>query len=148
MEMDKKNQVDKTITTGWLWLFAAWLVATLAMMGSLFFSEILDVPVCELCWYQRILLYPLVPILALGLFPHDRGVVRYASPLVFIGWGIAFYQFLLVMGGIPESIQPCKAGIPCSETHMKILGFINIPMLSLFTFTVLLVLLGMAHGKK
>jgi disulfide bond formation protein DsbB len=105
----------------------------------------MDVPVCLLCWYQRIAMYPLVPILALGLFPFDPKVVRYASALVTLGWLIAVYQVLLVVGIIPESAQPCVQGIPCSETHIAFLGFLNIPTLSLLTFTLIGILLFFTH---
>ena len=133
---------------GWLLLFAAWIVVTIATMGSLFFSEIMDVPVCLLCWYQRIAMYPLVLILALGLFPFDPKVVRYAGALVVPGWLVSLFQVLLVAGIIPESAQPCVQGIPCSETHIALLGFLNIPTLSLLTFTLIGILLFFTHKME
>jgi len=127
--------------TAWSLLFAVWILVTIATLGSLFFSEVMGIPVCELCWYQRIAMYPLVAILALGLFPYDPGVVRYAVALASVGWLIALYQLLLVIGIIPESAQPCVQGIPCSETHISILGFLNIPTFSFLSFTLIGVLL-------
>jgi len=127
--------------TAWSLLFAVWILVTIATLGSLFFSEVMGIPVCELCWYQRIAMYPLVAILALGLFPYDPGVVRYAVALAGVGWLIALYQLLLVIGIIPESAQPCVQGIPCSETHISILGFLNIPTFSFLSFTLIGVLL-------
>jgi disulfide bond formation protein DsbB len=138
----QKNQ------TAWLMLFAAWIVVAVAVSGSLFFSEIMDVPICVLCWYQRIAMYPLVLILALGLFPYDPGVVRYAGALVAIGCLIALFHVLLVFGAIPEKLQPCVQGIPCSETHISLLGFLNIPVLALITFAIIGVLLIGAHRMK
>lgn len=126
---------------GWNLLFAAWILVTAAMLGSLFFSEVMDVPVCVLCWYQRIAMYPLVIILAIGLFPLDPRVVRYATPLVAIGWLISLYQLLLIAGIIPKQAQPCVQGVPCSETHISLLGVFNIPSLSLITFTLTGILL-------
>lgn len=122
-------------------LFTAWIVVTVATLGSLFFSEVMGVPVCELCWYQRIALYPLVPVLALGLFPFDPRVVRYAGALTGVGWLIALFHTLLVAGIIPENVQPCVPGIPCSETHISLFGFLNIPVLSLSTFSLIGILL-------
>jgi disulfide bond formation protein DsbB len=145
--------VDKTDNTlksrpVWLLLFAAWILVAIATLGSLFFSEVMDIPVCELCWYQRIAMYPLVIILAIGLFPYDPGLVRYAAPLVGAGWLIALYQVLLVIGIIPESAQPCVQGIPCSETHFLLLGFLNIPTFSFLTFTLIGVLLFFTHKME
>ena len=140
-----KTDLTQRTRTGWPLLFAAWILVTIATLGSLFFSEVMGIPVCELCWYQRVAMYPLVVILALGLFPYDPGVVRYAVPLVSVGWLIALYQVLLVIGIIPESAQPCVQGIPCSETHISLLGFLNIPILSVLTFTLVGFLLFYAH---
>ena len=142
--MDKTDKTQKSRPV-WLLLFAAWILVTMATLGSLFFSEVMDIPVCELCWYQRIAMYPLVIMLAIALFPYDPGVVRYAAPLVGAGWLIALYQVLLVIGIIPESAQPCVQGIPCSETHFLLLGFLNIPTFSFLSFTLIGVLLFFTH---
>jgi len=133
------------IQPGWPFLFLAWVLVTIASMGSLFFSEIMDIPICELCWYQRIAMYPLVLILALSLFPYDPKVVRFAGSLAAIGWLISLFQVLLVAGIIPESAQPCVEGIPCSETHITLLGFLNIPSLSFLTFSLIGILLYLTH---
>jgi len=137
----KKTKSSQTTHTGWYFLFAAWVVVTVASLGSLFFSEVMDVPVCELCWYQRVAMYPMALILAVGLFPYDPGVVRTAGPLAGIGWLISLFQILLIAGIIPENIKPCVQGIPCSETHLSLLGFLNIPTLSLITFSLIGILL-------
>ena len=142
--MESKN-TKPGIQTTWALLFAAWMLVTIATLGSLFFSEVMGIPVCKLCWYQRIAMYPLVLILAIGLFPYDPKVLRYAIGFTGVGWLIALFQLLLVAGIIPESAQPCVQGIPCSETHLSLLGFINIPMLSLLTFTIIGVLLFYTH---
>jgi disulfide bond formation protein DsbB len=135
-------------TTAWSLLFAAWTLVTVATLGSLFFSEIMGVPVCVLCWYQRIAMYPLVLVLAIGLLPYDPRVLRYATALTIAGWLTAVYHVLLVAGVIPESAQPCVQGIPCSETHIALLGFLDIPTLSLLTFTAIGVLLIFAHKME
>jgi len=134
--------------TTWSLLFAAWVLVTIATLGSLFFSEVVGVPVCVLCWYQRIAMYPLVLILAIGLLPYDPRVLHYATALTAAGWLTAAYHVLLVAGVIPESAQPCVQGIPCSETHVSLLGFLNIPTLSLLTFSVLGVLLFFAYRTE
>jgi disulfide bond formation protein DsbB len=92
----KKTDSPNDSEAGWLLVFAACIVAVTATLGSLFFSEVMSVPVCELCWYQRIALYPLVIVLAMGLFPFNPSVVRTAGVLVVLGWLIAIFQVLLV----------------------------------------------------
>ena len=144
------NNPGKTRNTqrGWWLLFAAWVLVAIATLGSLFFSEVMGVPICMLCWYQRIALYPLVLILATGLIPYDPGVIRYAASLTIAGWLLASFQLLLIAGIIPEEAQPCVQGIPCSETHVALFGFLNIPMLSILTFTLIGLLLFSAHKKE
>jgi disulfide bond formation protein DsbB len=127
--------------SGWNILFLCWLVAAVSAMGSLFFSHVMEFAPCVLCWYQRIFLFPLVIILAVGLFPFDRGVVKYALPLVIAGGLTALYHNFLYAGIIPESIQPCSKGVSCTEEYIELFGFLSIPMLSLLSFIIILALL-------
>ncbi len=134
--------------SGWLPVFGAWVVASAATLGALFFSEVMAVPPCVLCWYQRIFMFPLVVILPLGLFPFDRKVVRYALPLAFGGWLVSVFHVLVWAGVVPEDLKPCTQGVPCAEVHFRWLGFIDIPILSLFAFTTLCALLLVAHLRS
>ena len=133
---------------GWNILFLCWLVATVSAMGSFFFSYVMEFAPCVLCWYQRIFLFPLVIILAVGLFPFDRGVVKYALPLAITGWLTAAYHNLLYAGIIPESIQPCSQGVSCTEEYIDLFGFLSIPMLSLLSFTVIITLLTILMRRR
>lgn len=135
--MNNKETIVVKSSHSWNLLFFAWILATSGTLISLFFSEIVQLPVCVLCWYQRIALYPLVIMLPLALFPFDIKVIRYVSPLVIFGWLVALFHVLVVAGLIPESAQPCVQGVPCSEVQFSILGFINIPMMALFTFSLI-----------
>ena len=125
----------------WTILFLAWLLASISTMGSLFFSNVMEFAPCVLCWYQRISLFPLVIILAVGLFPFDKGVVKFALPLAIAGWLTAVYHNLLYSGIIPESIQPCSQGVSCTEEYIDLFGFMTIPMLSLLSFSTIIILL-------
>jgi len=115
-------------------IFAAWLMATVAALGALFMSEVMDLVPCVLCWWQRIFMFPLVLILALGLFPFDPKVTRYALPLAVIGLGLAAFHVLLTVGIIPEALAPCRQGIPCKTIQIEWFGFVTIPLLSLLAF--------------
>jgi disulfide bond formation protein DsbB len=126
-------------------VFAAWLIASAAALAALFFSEVMQLPPCALCWYQRIFMFPLALILPLGLFPFDRKVVRYALPLAVLGWLVGVFQMLLVAGIIPEKLEPCTQGVPCSETLIEWFGFVTIPLLSVLAFSVIIALLVMTH---
>ena len=132
----------------WLLVFAAWLVTAASTLGALFFSEVMALPPCTLCWYQRIAMFPLAILLPLGLFPFDARVVRYTLPLAVLGWGVAAFQVLLVAGVIPEGLKPCTQGVPCAEVQVEWLGFLNIPVLSLIAFTTLIALLVAAHRRS
>ena len=145
--MDSKDVTSGT-NTGWMLLFTVWILVTIATLGSLFFSEVMGVSICTLCWYQRVAMYPLVLILGIGLLPYDRKVLRYATGFAGVGWLIALFHVLLVAGIIPKAAQPCVQGIPCSESHISLLGFLNIPMLSLLTFTVIGLLLFYTHRME
>ena len=129
---------EKASNSDWVVVFICWIVASVSTLGSLFFSEIMELAPCALCWYQRIFMFPLVIILLVGLFHFDKSIIRYALPLAIIGWGFAFYHYLLYSGIIPESIQPCNQGVSCSETYLDLFGFLTIPMLSLISFSIII----------
>lgn len=115
-------------------LYIAWTVALIATVGSLFFSEIMELPPCVLCWYQRIAMYPLVLIIATGIILQDKNLKIYSLPLCLIGLGISIYHNLLYYRIIPESITPCTKGISCTSRQIEWLGFITIPLLALVAF--------------
>ena len=65
------------------------VVAGVATVGSLYFSEVLGLIPCELCWYQRILMYPLVLVVGVGALENRLGVYRTALPLSVAGTAVA-----------------------------------------------------------
>jgi disulfide bond formation protein DsbB len=93
-------------------------------------------------------MFTLVLILALGLFPLDPKVTRYALPQAAIGLLVAGFHVLLTMGIIPETLVPCRQGIPCKTIQIEWFGFVTIPLLSFFAFLVLTLLLVTAHLKS
>ncbi|MEW6293276.1 MAG: disulfide bond formation protein B [Pseudomonadota bacterium] len=136
---------DQQASTPWLLTFAAWLIAATATLSALFLGEIVGLPICSMCWYQRIFMFPLAVILPFGLFPDlDRRLIRAGLALAAIGLLLALYHQGIVSGIVPERIQPCRQGIPCSETVATWFGFITIPLLSIAAFTTLVALLGAA----
>jgi disulfide bond formation protein DsbB len=128
--------------------YLAWVIALLAMVGSLFFSEVMQYPSCTLCWWQRIALYPLVFVIATGIILRDRRMKYYALPLCLSGLAIAVYHNLLYYGIIPQSITPCSQGVSCTETQIEWLGFITIPLMSLAAFIVMTVCLLLYKPKE
>ena len=130
-------------------LYGAWLVAITATAGSLYFSEVrLFVP-CSLCWYQRILMYPLVVILGIASYRQDQGIVRYALPLSILGGVVSLFHYLeqKVPGFSAPSL--CRVGVPCTQEYINWLGFITIPFLALIAFTLITTLLiGLARSRE
>ena len=115
-------------------IFVLWLVSVSATLGSLFLGEVMRLPPCVLCWYQRICMYPLAAIATVGLLTRDAGVVRYAWPLAAAGLALAAYHNLLYYGVIPESITPCSEGVSCTERQIEWFGVVTIPLMALLAF--------------
>ncbi|HJX58868.1 MAG TPA: disulfide bond formation protein B [Thiobacillus sp.] len=141
------NDFQATQDRGWLLVFIAWLVASVSTLGALFLGEVMGYTPCVLCWYQRIGMFPLVLILAAGLFPFDRGVVRYALPLALAGWLLAVFHWAVASGLVPESATPCSQGVPCSVEQISWFGFLTLPLLSVLAFSAIIALLLMTHFK-
>ncbi len=120
------------------WLYIGLSIALVGLVGSLYFSEVMGLQPCLLCWYQRIALYPLVFIFAVGIIKKSREAWDYAMPLVGIGALVGLYQVLLVQGLIPEGAGTCSLGVPCAQVTWSLFGFITIPLLSFLAFVFLL----------
>lgn len=132
-------------------LYAAFLLALISTLGSLYFSEILKFPPCVLCWHQRIAMYPLVPLLGIGILVKDKKIFQYVLPLSIAGLVIGLYHNLLYYHLIPESIQPCINGVSCTTKFIEWFGFITIPFLSLASFvmiTALMYLYKKSYDKR
>lgn len=128
--------------------YLALMIALSAMLGSLYFSEVLHLPPCVLCWYQRIAMYPLVAIIGVGILRNDRNYPYYVLPLSVIGSLVAFYQVLLQYGLVSEKLAPCSLGVSCAAIQIEYFGFITIPNLSLVAFLVLTGLMLSFNRRK
>ncbi len=139
--------MTNTTPIGWTLTFSAWLIATVSTLGALFLGEVMGFTPCVLCWYQRIAMFPLVLVLAAGLFPYDPRVVRYALPLALAGLGLALFHMAVTAGLIPENLKPCQKDVPCSENVVVWFGFVTIPLLSVLSFLSITGLLLTTHLK-
>lgn len=122
-------------------LMIAWVQAVVAMGGSLYFSEVLKYPPCVLCWWQRIAIYPMVLILAVGIIRKYRNVFDFAMPLLVVGWFISLFHNLLYYKIIPDTLAPCSLGVSCTTRFIEWFGFITIPFLAFTALTVMIVML-------
>src|SRR5260221_1328079 len=131
-------------------LHIAWVQSLVAMSGSLYFSEIRHFPPCVLCWYQRILMYPLTVLIAVGIIRKDKNLPYYILPLSIIGTVIAGYHNLLDYKILPESLAPCVAEESCTTHFFAWFGFITIPLLYLIAFLVIdiCMILFLKWGKQ
>ena len=117
--------------------------ALVATFGSLYFSDVMGLTPCKLCWYQRIAMYPLVVIFAVSLWLKDKRVIYYAMPLVIIGWVIALYHSVeyydanLNLGISDIALVNCSAGVSCTDRQILWLGFISIPLMAFTAFSVI-----------
>lgn len=119
---------------------AATVVAVVATAGSLFFSLGLGLVPCELCWYQRILMYPLVVVLGVAALDGDERVWRTALPLSLLGTVIAAYHSYLQVN--PAIGGMCGLGGGCAAVlYPMVGGFLTIPRLSLVAFLLVTVAL-------
>src|SRR5690348_7152801 len=116
-------------------LWAAFVVSAIATGGSLFFSEIAHFVPCELCWFQRICMYPLSSATLLAALANDRRAARYLLPLPLVGAGVSVYH-LLVENGVVHQAQACLISAPggCATKWINEFGYMTIPTLALTGF--------------
>jgi disulfide bond formation protein DsbB len=127
-------------------LWAAFVVAAIATGGSLFFSEVAQFVPCELCWYQRICMYPLSILTLFLAFHGDHRAARYLLPLPVVGAGVSIYHLLIENKVISEPAQ-CLISAPgtgCGTKWINEFGYMTIPTLALTAFVLLIGFLGLA----
>ncbi len=144
-----KNQFSYTDFFYHSTLYIALAAALTATLGSLYFSEVRHYLPCNLCWYQRILMYPLVVILAVGLLRQDINLPYYVLPLSLLGQGFSTYHYLLEKTNIFAAPLACQSGIPCLTPWINWMGFITIPFLAMMGFFIITVmcLIAMTAGE-
>lgn len=113
-----------------LLLFFSWMTAIAATCGSLYFSEVRHLIPCTLCWYQRILMYPLTIILGIAYFRKDFLIRKYILPISILGFIIASYHYTIQIFPGLYYVRTCSVGDPCTDQDFSVLGFVTIPFMS------------------
>jgi len=121
-----------------LWL--AFVVAAGATAGSLYFSEHAHYIPCNLCWYQRIAMYPLSLLLLIAAIRRDHSVRWYVGPLAGAGAVLSSYHYLVEWFPSLESEDVCSVSVPCTAPWFRELGFVTLSFMALCGFLFILVL--------
>jgi disulfide bond formation protein DsbB len=130
-------------------LALAWAISLIATMGSLYFSEVMGYIPCNLCWYQRITMYPMVVFLGIATVKKDYGIVKYCVPTLLIGLAISIYHNLMEKTDWFDGGNHACGIVPCDAEYINWFGFITIPFLSLMAhILVLLLLFGVSRAAK
>ncbi|MBI2038639.1 MAG: disulfide bond formation protein B [Candidatus Nealsonbacteria bacterium] len=125
----------------------SFIVALIAVSGSLFYSEVAGFTPCKLCWFQRIFMYPQVILLGLALLKKDRNIADYILALSIPGAIIAFYHYLLQLGIVPElSCQVVGYSVSCAQRFVMNFGYITIPMMAISAFILIILLQLIKRG--
>lgn len=121
-------------------------ISLAATLGSLYFSEIKGLAPCSLCWYQRILMYPLIIIIVIAMAKGDRFIKYYIRAFSFIGLGVALYQYIIQTIQVHSAF--CDINVDCTTVSIKYLGFITIPLMSICAFLLLFLFSFFLDGKN
>jgi len=92
---------------------------------------------CELCWYARILMYPIVLLSLVGILKKKSDYIWYIIPQVILWIALEIYHYLLQKTAITNSFT-CTLANPCEALEVNYLWFITIPFLCLTAFLVIL----------
>ena len=115
-------------------VLVAWIVAIVTTLGSLYYSEHAGYLPCELCWYQRILMYPLVIVLGVGWLRRDAKVWMTAAPFVVLGAPLSLYHWLVERVPSFAESSSCSIVAPCTAPYFEKLGFVTLAWMCLSSF--------------
>ena len=110
-----------------------------ALLGSLYFSDVQGFEPCVLCWYQRIFMYSLLPIIIISMVRKDNKIYQFTLPMAIMGISISTYHNLLYTG-IIKNEDFCSRGISCTSKYIEYFGFVTIPFLAFTGFAVIIIL--------
>lgn len=116
------------------------IVASTAMLGSLYLSEIANLPPCRLCWYQRYAMYPVAVVLAIAAWRREIRVRIPVMVAVIIGGAISIYHYLVQYFPNLQG-NSCDIEVPCGFAWFRVFGFISIPYMALSAFAFVLVMM-------
>lgn len=121
-------------------LLSIWVIAVIATVGSLYFSEIKGYAPCEFCWYQRILMYPLVIIYGIAAWMKNKMIALPGIFLSGIGMLVSTYHYLVQkLPALQETGSACGL-VPCNTAYVNYFGFITIPFMAGTAFLLIFVL--------
>ncbi len=131
----------------------AWIVALVTTLGSLYYSEHAGFAPCTLCWYQRVVMYPLVVVLGVAWLRRDRSVWLTAAPLVVIGAPLSLYHWLVERVPSLAEGASCSLDAPCSSPWFEKLGYVTLAWMCMSSFLLIGALLACSvansriHGR-
>jgi len=129
-------------------LLFSFIVALIAMLGSLTYSDVIGYEPCKLCWYQRILMYPEVFLFGLALFRKEKSILPYALTLAIIGQFIAFYHFIIQLGVLPAPCTVSGYSVSCAKVFVLQFGYITIPLMAFTAFIMIIFFSLIGMNKK
>jgi disulfide bond formation protein DsbB len=115
-------------------------VATVATLGSLYYSESAGYIPCQLCWYQRIAMYPLAVILWIAVLRKDRQVISYVVPIAAVGAGIAGWHRLIELRPQLETGSCSLVGPSCADFWFERFGFVTLAFMAFSGFISIMIL--------
>lgn len=115
-------------------LLFIWIISLVATLGSLYFSEIRGYEPCELCWYQRILMYPIVLITTVAYIQKNARIAVTTAVFSCIGGAISLYHYGIQKIDFLGDTSIVCGRVPCTGQYINWLGFITIPFLALMAF--------------
>ena len=118
-------------------LLIIWVTSLVATLGSLYFSEVRGFVPCDLCWYQRILIYPIVIISTIAYIQKNARIALTTAVFAVIGGSISIYHYGIQKISLLQESAPACGLVSCTGSYINWLGFITIPFLALTAFIII-----------
>jgi disulfide bond formation protein DsbB len=106
------------------------------VLGALAYEYIYLTPVCELCWYQRVLIIPIIIIALGGAWWQIRKAELLIMTFAALGLVVASYHYYLHFRSLVldhNILTACGGGgLPsCADSPILTWGFVTIPLMSM-----------------
>jgi disulfide bond formation protein DsbB len=129
---NKKDNIILKFVYNYTFIFG-FLISLGAVVVSLFYSNVIGYPACELCWIQRIFIYPQVVLFGMELWKREKAIVDYSFALALIGSLVSLFHIYVEHGG--ASTLACatggEGGVSCAVRYVYEFSYVSIPVMAL-----------------
>jgi disulfide bond formation protein DsbB len=105
-----------------------------------FFTTANWIPACDMCWYIRVIMFPLPIITGVALWKRDYKILHTILLLAIIGLGFSIYKYGIQYWWRASTLCDWRATTPCSSKDVEYFWFMSMAFFGTIAFSTMIIL--------